>query len=419
MARRGFLAELHHQKKVAERNGRRAEAAADREYRAALREEERLRKEEERAVARVAKAQHAERKRLEKEAAKAHQAAKVAEAERRTMELAEARDELATLLAATLDVDDYVDLETLRANAEHPPFDRADLERPLPPTVVDEPPEPVFQAPPEPGGILAIFAKKRHAKALARAKEEHEQLRSDWQAVVSQVALQRQAAEAAHERAESARLAELEQERARYAAECQSREAEAAAKNEALDQLIANLGYGSSDAVTEYIAIVLSNSVYPDRFPVTHEFTFAPETAELQLRVLIPPPDTLSTIKEFKYKKASDEIVPSALPQKACRDIYADAVHQVALRSLHEVFEADRRGIIKTVALEIGTRTIVPATGQEAFILFVATGAERDAFLSFDLSQVMPSATLTHLGASVSKNPYGLVEADKSGVRSA
>jgi restriction system protein len=54
-----------------------------------------------------------------------------------------------------------------------------------------------------------------------------------------------------------------------------------------------------------------------------------------------------------------------------------------------------------------------------AFIPFIATGAEREAFLHFDLSSVVPPATLKHLGASVSKNPFALDAADTSGIRKA
>ena len=50
-------------------------------------------------------------------------------------------------------------------------------------------------------------------------------------------------------------------------------------------------------------------------------------------------------------------------------------------------------------------------------MLFVATGAERDAFLELDLANVVPAATLGHLGASMSKNPFGLASVDGAGVR--
>ena len=159
--------------------------------------------------------------------------------------------------------------------------------------------------------------------------------------------------------------------------------------------------------------------MYPDRFSVRHEYTFDPGTAELALRCLVPGPTEVPAVKAYKYTKSADEITEAALSQKAAKDRYAGAVHQVALRSLHEVFEADRRGLIRSISLEVGTETIDPATGIETYVPFVAVAAERDTFMSLNLAEVVPDATLAHLGAAVSKNPLGLVPADVSGIRKA
>ena len=94
-------------------------------------------------------------------------------------------------------------------------------------------------------------------------------------------------------------------------------------------------------------------------------------------------------------------------------------MQQVALRSFHENFEADRRGLIRTIALEVGTTAIDPATGRHGYTPFVIASAERGSFLSFDLSAVVPAMTLASLGAAVSKSPYTLVPADRAGVRRA
>jgi restriction system protein len=209
----------------------------------------------------------------------------------------------------------------------------------------------------------------------------------------------------------------LEKERARYAQECAAREAEVTEHNAKIDELIANLGYGAVDAVQEYVSIVLANSVYPEEFEVEHDAVFEPATAELRLRALVPGPDKVPAVKAYKYTKASDEITETALSQKACKDRYAGAVHQVAVRSLHEIFQADRRGLIKTVSLEVGTEKVDPATGKQIYVPFVAVAAEREAFLEFDLSAVVPAATLDLLGAAVSKNPFGLVPANTAGIR--
>ena len=165
------------------------------------------------------------------------------------------------------------------------------------------------------------------------------------------------------------------------------------------------------------MSIVVSNSVYPEQFPVDHTFAFEPATAELSMKVLVPPPSRVPAIKAYKYKKSSDEITATTLPQRELKNRYSGAVHQVAVRSFHEIFEADRRGIIKTVSLEVGTEETLPATGKAGYIPFIAAAAERDTFIEFDLSGVVPLETLKHLGAAISKDPYRLVAADTSGIR--
>jgi restriction system protein len=419
MGRRGFFAELQHQAEVAARERAKAARQTEREQNAALRRAEQAQKASQRAAAQQSRADAAEQKRLEKEAREAHIASMEAEVERRNSELSETYAAIDSLLAATLDVDDYVDLTTLHVVAEHPPFDRADLETPLPPPVpIASPPTPVFSPPDPPKGLSGLFGKKNHEKAVAEAADAHEKRVAGWQAKVAQIELAHQAAVTQHADNEAGRVKELEAEQARHAAECTAREAAAAEHNQALETLKANLGYGAADAVEEYVALVFGNSAYPDDFPVEHDFEFDPTTAELRLRVLVAAPDKVPSTSAYKYTRSSDEITATALSQKVSKDRYAGAVHQVALRTIHEVFEADRHGHIKTISLEVGTETIDPATGREIYVPFVAAGAARESFGELDLANVVPAATLNHLGAAVSKNPFGLVAASGSGIRS-
>lgn len=418
MAKRGFFAEMQHQAKVSAREAERAQAARMRQHAAAVREAERAQKAAERADAQAQRSSEAERKRFEKEARDAHVAAMQATVDARNAELAETYEEIDSLLAATLRVDDHVDLEDLRQSVVHPPFPRPDLEQPVPPPApLPDPPEPSFVEPEPPSGLFN--RKKKHAENIAAARAAFEEEHEAWKSEVAALPARRQAASDEHARAEAGRLQQLADARADYAAECDAREAGVAAQNADLDSLIADLGYGATEAVEEYISIVLSNSVYPDRFPVRHEYTFDPGTAELALRCLVPGPAEVPAVKAYKYTRSSDDITEAALSQKAAKDRYAGAVHQVALRSLHEVFEADRRGLIRSISLEVGTETIDPATGIESYVPFVAAAAERDTFMSLNLAEVVPDATLAHLGAAVTKNPLGLVPADVSGIRKA
>ena len=121
-----------------------------------------------------------------------------------------------------------------------------------------------------------------------------------------------------------------------------------------------------SDKIRCAVLVAAEKKQAVERFEIGNTFEFDPATAELRLNTLIPGPDSMPSVKTYKYTMKTDEITTTALSQKASRDRYLTVVQQVALRSLHEVFEADRRGLINTISLELGTETIDPATGNQA-----------------------------------------------------
>ncbi|HEX7196293.1 MAG TPA: hypothetical protein VF364_05615 [Candidatus Limnocylindria bacterium] len=406
--RRGFFAELQHQQRLAEQ----AAARQRREQAAQQRQREQAQRRAERARQQAVRAAETDQKRAQAEAKRLHVEAMEAEAEALNAELQDTYDEIDGMLHATLSVDDFVDLEGLRVVPEHPAFPRPDLQRPLPePAPIHTPPEPHFLPPQAPIGSGSWFGgKKRHTAAVAQAEQAYRREHDEWLAEMATVP-SRQAAQAqTHRQAEERRCAELAEVTAAYDGECRARDAEAASTNGRLDALIAGLARGDAAAMQEYVGIVLGNSVYPEVFPVEHEeFSFSPDDGELMLVVSVPPPDHVPTVKLYRYQKSTDEIVTTALAQKAIKDRYANAVHQIALRTLHEVFEADRAGHVRTISLTVEVATNDPATGQPTRVVLVAVAAERQHFLGLDLAQVVPAATLDHLAASVSRNPAGLV----------
>jgi hypothetical protein len=418
MARRGFFAEMNRRIKAAEREMERRKRLEVRERTAEARRREQHKRELARLTSQLSKAEAAERKRLEKEQREAYCASREDEAELRTEELADACAEIDALLSATLGHDDFVDLSTLKATVVHPPFDRPDLAVPYgAPTPAERPSEPVLVLPEPPTGLAKLWGTRRYEDAVRTANASHRRAVLEWEQECAAAEQRDREALERHAAIEQQRVEALEREQARYARECNEREKETASHNERLQELIVNLGYGTPAAVQEYVAIVLSNSIYPEHFPVEHMFSFDPTTAELTLKVGILEPSLLPSTKRYKYVKASDEIVPVPMPQKECKERYARAVHQVALRSIHEVFEADRRGLIRTIALEVVTSAIDERTGRRGEVPLAFVGAARETFMEFDLSGVVPEKTLAHMGASLSKNPFGLIPAERTGVR--
>ena len=126
----GFFAEMQHQNQLAAKRQAQAELAHAQANAAAQRQAEQARRQSERAMAQLARASAAEQKAAAREAKRLHEEARLAEVASLNAQLAETFDELDSILSATLDVDDFVDLEQLRVTAEHPPFTRTDLEVP-------------------------------------------------------------------------------------------------------------------------------------------------------------------------------------------------------------------------------------------------------------------------------------------------
>lgn len=411
---RGLFAELNHQMQLAARRQEQAIRAAQREQLAAERRADAARKSAERAAAQWARATAAERKAAEREAKRLHDEAMLADAEAKNATLASVNDEIGSMLYSTLSTDDYVDLESLRVQVAHPAFDFPHLELPTPlPAPLQPPSEPIFVEPVAPTGLSALLGgKKRHAESVAAAKGAFEADYSGWLQEVEKLPKRRAEQVAEHKRAEQNRLELLEKARRQYEAECMVRQRAADESNERLDELIRGLSYNVDSAIQDYVGIVLGNSVYPESFPVDHQFIFDSATKELSLVALVPPPDALPTEKVFRYVKARNEVVGSLLSKKEQKDRYANAVYQVALRTIHEIFEADRARRIETISLTVGTESIDPATGNPKRTPFIAVASERGTFLDFDLANVIPLSTLQHMNAQISKNPFELVAID-------
>lgn len=402
---RGFFAEMNYQAQQAEKRRRQQQAAAYRAQAATGRQAEAARKAAERARAAAARASAADQKAAQKEAARLQVESQLAEVASRNGDLANEYAEIDGLLGWTLEVDDYIDLESLKVTTvDHPPFAPGELAHPtpsLPP--LQYPAEPAFQ-PPAPLGVLA--GKKKKQAALAEAQASYQASIQGWQRHCQTMHADYLAAQENCKQKEAERVEKLAAAKAAFDKECQERDAQAEAHNQELAKLVNGLAFDVEDAIQEYVGIVLSNSAYPESFPVTHSHQFDLSSRELTLQMSVPEPSTVPSVKDYKYSKAKDEITATALPVKVQKDRYAGAVWQVAVRTLHEVFEADRAGKIHSIALTVGVDRVAPATGLPETIPLVIVAADRGTFSAFDLANVVPEATLSHLGAAMSKSPF-------------
>lgn len=418
--RRGFFAEMQHQARIQEQRQRQQQRASVQAHTRAIREAERSRREFERA--RAADTRHAAAVSAyeAKEQARLHAESRIAEVELLNAELAAKLDAIDGILAATLEIDDYVDLAALRQTMNHPAFDRPDLTRVTPPpSPLPFPPEPMYVEPAAAEGFGArLGGKKKHAAAIADAQAEFWRKRHLWDGLVAEHHAAQQRDDHTYRESEARRVQNLAAAQAAYESECMQRRNEVLGANVRLEKLMMGLQNREPAALEEYVSIVLGNSVYPECFEVEYDFEFDGTERELTLIVHVPNPEAMPAEKMFKYTKSSDSISSTPLPMKARKDRYAAAVSQVALRTAHEIFEADRDGVVTTLSMTVGVNAVDPATGQDTFVPLLQLATDRASFEALDLTRIEVGATLNHLRAGMSKNPYDLVPlANARGVR--
>lgn len=410
MARkRGFFAELQRASAQAQRENERAKNAAYQAQLRAHREAEKYARDVERWNTQMSRMDAKERAAAEKEQKRLHVESQEAEVAMQNEDLVVLLADIDNVLVATVSVDDYVDLEGLRQHPNHPAF-ASEHEPPIPkPEPLAAPPEPTFTAPPAPTGVSGLFGKKKHQEAVAKAEAEFAPVHAAWQAEVAALPIKQMEQLAAHQQQEATRAERLAQDRATYDANCAAAEAELATRNDQLDELISGLAAGRAAAVEEYIGIVLGDSIYPDVVSPSYDYHYDAAGKELTIHVDLPAPTQLPTVASYKYTKASDTISERSQTQKQQKDRYNDFVANTALRTIHEIFEADRLGNIDSISLTAGVSTISPATGQPDIVTLVACAVSRDTFMAIDLANVIAAVTLRHFNATLSRNPHGLV----------
>ena len=213
---------------------------------------------------------------------------------------------------------------------------------------------------------------------------------------------------AEHAEQERKREAALAEAKTSYEAEVKAIESHTAAQNQEIDEFRKRFEADDPEAIVEYFSLVLDASRYPSKFPRTHRMAFVPESKQLVVEYELPGLDTVPTVKQYRYVKARDAVETSDRPVSWLKTTYASVVAQVAVRTLHELFEADRGEKIETIVLNGYVNSIDPATGQKVAPHLITVRTSRDLFLQLDLRNVEPLACLKGLNASVSKSPSEL-----------
>lgn len=323
-------------------------------------------------------------------------------------------------LIDTLDRDDYFDLDELRNKSTYHAFQSKHGQPNPRPQPIQGKPKPELRQVPEPNAFSRLFGgKTRYEKEVAQAQAEYEQAIRDWQNENARVPALQLAQEQEYQRKEQARLAALEADRRAYESNKAAFDAKVAEHNGAIDAFKRRYEAGDEDAVTQYISLVFARSLYPMNvgLRITHEYVAS--ARETRLKIVFPDPTELPQTKAYRYVKTREDLQDVKVTAKENRDRYLGLVQNLSLRLLHEVWESDRTGHVKTISLTGWVDHVDPATGQDTHTQVIAAAVARETFDGINLRRATPAESLAYLGAVVSKNPAGYVGiSDQYGIRS-
>lgn len=165
---------------------------------------------------------------------------------------------------------------------------------------------------------------------------------------------------------------------------------------------------GDSSAVAFYCGMVLDASEYPDTFPKQVDIDYLPETRILIVDYSLPSIDDIPEIKQVKYIQTDDTFVEAKLTDAARNKLYDSLLYQIALRSIHELFDADTVGVLESITLNGWVNSINMATGQEVNACVLSVQATREEFRTINLAMVDPKACFRNLKGVGSSKLHGL-----------
>ena len=161
-------------------------------------------------------------------------------------------------------------------------------------------------------------------------------------------------------------------------------------QNAAIDKLKADYESILPDAIANYCELVLSASEYPDAFPQDFNLEFIADTKILVIDYSLPAPEHMPRVNEVKYVKSKDELVEVFLSESESNRLYDDALYQICLRTIYELFDADVVNSLTAIVFNGWVKSIDKATGKETNGCLISVQAKKQEFNNINLANVEP-----------------------------
>ena len=290
---------------------------------------------------------------------------------------------LGTILAYTLKVDDRVDWESLKDKSKYA------FPKSFPETKPTSSPEtqPTYN-PPKIGFFDVILGRK--AGMLADAEGSFHSATRAWEEREHQRSAKLAKAVDAWEKRQKAFWDDHLAKKAIF-------EEEQTASHAEVERLRSEVSQGNEEAVIEHASLVLEASNYHSLFEKSYLIQYNRDKRLLKIAYDLPSIDTLPSVKAVKFVKATGELRETHITDREKKANFESACYQICLRTVHEVIEADEGSNIDNILFNGFVNFVDPAKGVEQRSCLLSVLVNKPAFSTIDLSRVEPKACFKSL----------------------
>jgi restriction system protein len=309
-----------------------------------------------------------------------------------TIEAEQRRASLSRILAHTLGVDDEVDWESLKDRREYEIPASFDEPKPVKTTY----PLPKYTEP-KISFLDVLFGRKSALLEESRRRFDHE----------------RAGIEDKNNAAEQRFNSDMAAWRGREQVFWKEHAAQEAVHRETqmeqhavIDALRAKVAGADEAAVIEHVTLVLENSDYDGLFEKSYALEYEASSKLLKIEYRLPAPLDLPRVKNVKFNKASGELIETLISEREVKSNFDIVAHQIALRTIHEIFESDVSRNVGSVLFNGMVEFVDDRSGKDVSSCIMSLLVGREKFEDVDLSRVDPKACFKALkGVSAASLP--------------
>jgi restriction system protein len=169
------------------------------------------------------------------------------------------------------------------------------------------------------------------------------------------------------------------------------------AQHKTVDALKRDFLNHDPDAVEYFFSEVLSRSAYPLGFPSEVTLQYAPSNRHLLVDYELPSLAAWPTCREIHYLPRRRALQELSVSDLWTRRSYDDALHQICLRVLSELFAHDDARAIDRIGFNGWVRSLDKATGNIVHPCVMSVTVKRDVFAAITLANVHAKACFKSL----------------------